>query len=329
MADKEKPCDTFTVIESKIDPGDDGKFIRDAMKAKENRGAIIADSVEDMVTKILKRLDENKNNCNCIKLLRIIAHGSPGSISVGNGRFGKDDDKLINSKEEKGIITTNQKSWEPHLKKLKGKFCKKGEIEFLSCYFGAGEAGRQKLQAVAKVTGTKASGYNTVIKPGGEPASQTDKRFRKVTADPDDKNPPPKADAFESSRSRLSPGKPPMRALQITPPRAMAIVSGKVEFVPSLEGLPPACIIDDPDAIQAMLLQINTLRTIDVGGMGGTVDARLLVQKSDGSNEAYQLREDYFHIGSGRHLSRFHRVSDIGRQWFRQLALAHEKAVAR
>ena len=104
-------------------------------KANHNPGCIRATSKEDMVDKVLDKL----GTCDCIKTLKLVGHGSPGNISVGDGQ-GWESCKHING---------NRNEWEALLSELKGKFCRNAKILLVGCNVGACENGSEKLQELA------------------------------------------------------------------------------------------------------------------------------------------------------------------------------------
>lgn len=138
-------------------------------KANLNTGCIRATSKEDMVNKVLGKLGP----CDCIKTLKLVGHGSPGNISVGDGQ-GWESCKHING---------NRDEWETPLSKLKGKFCKNAKILLVGCNVGACDAGAEKLQELADFFGVtveaptgktysncteEAGSVHQIATPGGE-----------------------------------------------------------------------------------------------------------------------------------------------------------------
>lgn len=111
-------------------------------------GSIDVDSVADMVTKVLAKLDSK--DC-CLKSLTIYGHGSPGDISVGNGQSGTDTNKEINNNE----LTV----WGPEFNKLKARFCPNGSVTLRGCNVGADQAGANKLFAIAQRLGVNVRAF--------------------------------------------------------------------------------------------------------------------------------------------------------------------------
>jgi hypothetical protein len=97
-------------------------------------------STKDMVDKILGRLKEG----DCIKTLNIYGHGRQGRIATGKGNSAPgagNRGQYIDGSGADGNTT----SWEPELKRLKGKFCKGATVNLYGCNVGAGEEGASKL----------------------------------------------------------------------------------------------------------------------------------------------------------------------------------------
>jgi len=94
----------ITVVE---DSANDNGYLTG--KANRNPGCIRATSNEDMVDKVLRKLW----SCDCIRTLKLVGHGSPGNISVGDGQ-GWESRKHING---------NRDEWEAPLSRLRGRFC--------------------------------------------------------------------------------------------------------------------------------------------------------------------------------------------------------------
>jgi hypothetical protein len=114
-------------------------------------GGIEATSVSDMVDKILAKL--TKKGC-CLKELTIIGHASSGDVSVGNGQTGTDPKKNIDG---------NAGVWGPELQRLQGRWCPNARITIGGCHFGAGQAGADKLFAIAQVIGVRVRGFTGFI----------------------------------------------------------------------------------------------------------------------------------------------------------------------
>jgi Domain of unknown function (DUF4347) len=130
-----KECDIIVVEKTESDNGYDwwyGFF---------TGGEIYAESVADLVTKVLAHVTEE--NC-CIKSLTIVGHGCPGTISVGNGQSGTDRNKEIDGNED---------VWGPELDKLKPHLCEGATLYLRGCNVGADAQGADKLHAIARRLG--------------------------------------------------------------------------------------------------------------------------------------------------------------------------------
>jgi len=291
------------------DPEEDRRYLNKARK--DNPGSITAGSLEDMVDKILKRME--KDGCDCIKKLRIIGHGSEGKIIIGKGRDGTDAKKRINDKKSE---------WEDQLAKLKPKFCKKARVEFLACWFGAGEKGAKKLSDLADHMGVTAVGYNVRLIEGGYP----DKKkpgWKEVVAKPG--KPAEKTDRVGIRLPSLKAPRSEFAAFGKNIPDALCVISGLRPV--SVADLPRALYIDDRDNIRALLGQIEYRKVVDARMVGGCVDARLLVVRN-GVATVYDITDDFEHVGPPRQLRRVHPLSPCGRAWIRQLAFLHNAMTA-
>jgi hypothetical protein len=114
-------------------------------------GEIRADSVRDMVDKVLGRLGAG----DCIKQLNLIGHGAPGDISVGAGM------SSIAGKQ----INGDDADWEDQVRRLKGKFCEGAELRLLGCNTGVCDAGAAKLHKLANLLGVTVKGTNRNVYP--------------------------------------------------------------------------------------------------------------------------------------------------------------------
>jgi len=169
----------ITVVE---DSANDNGYLTG--KANRNPGCIRATSNEDMVDKVLRKLW----SCDCIRTLKLVGHGSPGNISVGDGQ-GWESRKHING---------NRDEWEAPLSRLRGRFCPNAKILLVGCNVGACDDGAEKLQELADFFGVtveaptgktygncteEAGSEHQVATPGGErPAhkeSPSDKKKKK------------------------------------------------------------------------------------------------------------------------------------------------------
>src|SRR5215472_4634919 len=128
-----KECE-FVVVDSTVEQGQDGEYLKKARQ--DNPGAILADSVKDMVDKILAKSD--RDQCDCIKKLKIIGNGTIGEIHIGTGRKAPGPEKRINGNNtdmDGKNVGEDRKEWEATLAQLKPKFCKGAEVEILACLF--------------------------------------------------------------------------------------------------------------------------------------------------------------------------------------------------
>jgi hypothetical protein len=305
-----KECE-FTVIDSTVEDGKDGEYLKQARKDNSgSSGTVLADSLKDMVDKILAKFDKDK--CDCIKKLRIIGHGSEGLIIVGKGRHGDDAAKRINNA---------QSEWEEQLKRLKPKLCKKAEIEILACFFGAGEKGAKKLAALANVLDATVIGYNVYTTPGGYPKKVDG--WKKVVASPG--KPPEKVDKVETKLPTFKSRDSTFRRLQQRTPNRVWVTSGSANTL-SRE-VSTIFVMEDGDNIRALLKQIDSIRAVDASLLGGCVDAELWIQYRGMRAQRFEVTDDYQHIGVPGAINRVHSISNCGQSWLRELAFLHQRAV--
>ncbi len=101
-----------------------------------------AESVKDMVDKVLTRLGEGDS----IDRLTLIGHGSPGNLSMGDGK-GHEAGKHI------GI--GNQDEWLDDLDRLKGRFSAGALLTLRGCSTGKGQEGRELIELLHEELGIK------------------------------------------------------------------------------------------------------------------------------------------------------------------------------
>lgn len=280
MADE---CD-LVVIDSTT--GD--AYLKEA-KAK-NAGAILADSVADMVAKILAKV--SSGDCKCIKHLKIIGHGSEGRLIVGSGKTAEKG-KHINGKAE---------DWEPELKKLKNIFCKNAEIEICACFFGATQAGVDKLAKIADVTGATAVGYNVYTWPGGEPKKGT-KGYKKMAVKPGK----PKPKAVDRAESKL----PTLKGLYS---RVPALLRG-----PGASLTVGRTTIRDPRQLKALSESIDP-RRVNGAILGGADDIKIRIADTRGRRYAGFLCEDFRVMRVETRPHEFVALGAMAREWLRDVA---------
>lgn len=109
-------------------------------------------SKEEMVSTVLGQLGEG----DCIQNLYLIGHGSPGNISAGDGK-GHEHCKHING---------DPTDWQDALAPLQGKFCEGAKLHLIGCEVGKGDAGTDKLQALANFLGVTVTAPTVTVKGG-------------------------------------------------------------------------------------------------------------------------------------------------------------------
>lgn len=126
-------------------------------------GEIDASSVEDMVTQIQNDLGER----DCINSLTIIGHGSPGSISVGDGT-GSVEGGYIGG----GTLDSASPAYNPDmvaiLSRLTPLFCEDAQAVLRGCNVGNGLIGEMFVQRLADLWGIKVRAHIGTIRAGGE-----------------------------------------------------------------------------------------------------------------------------------------------------------------
>jgi hypothetical protein len=142
-------------------------------------------STKDMVDKILGRLKEG----DCIKTLNIYGHGRPGRIATGKGYSPPDKSNRGSYIDGTGEAANND-SWEPELKRLKGKFCKGATVNLYACNVGADDEGASKVWDLAKLLGVEVGGAVDKVSAAEDYPPHTGKNWQKAT--PDGKKPEPK-----------------------------------------------------------------------------------------------------------------------------------------
>jgi hypothetical protein len=126
-------------------------------------GEIDVSSVDDMVTQILDSLREG----DCINTLTIIGHGSPGSISVGDGT-GRVEGRYIGG----ATLDPGSPAYNPEMVTLLGRltprFCEDGQAVLRGCNVGNGDLGEMFVQRLADLWGVRVRAHIGTIRAGGE-----------------------------------------------------------------------------------------------------------------------------------------------------------------
>jgi len=101
-----------------------------------------AESVEDMVDKVLARLGEDDS----IGRLTLIGHGSPGNLSMGDQK---------EHVEGKHIGIANQDEWGEDIDRLKPRFSNDALLTLRGCNAGRGSEGRELVDLLHAKLGVK------------------------------------------------------------------------------------------------------------------------------------------------------------------------------
>jgi len=110
--------------------------------ARMRSGESKAESVKDMVDKVLARLGEDDS----ILRLTLIGHGSPGNLSMGDGK----------SREVgKHIGIDNPDEWVDELERLRDRFSSDALLTLRGCKAGEGSRGRRLVDLLHAKLGVK------------------------------------------------------------------------------------------------------------------------------------------------------------------------------
>jgi len=259
----------ITVVEDS--ENDNGYLVQ---KAEHNPGCIRATSKEDMVNKVLNRL----RFCDCIKTLKLVGHGSPGNISVGDGQ-GWESCKHING---------NRDEWEAPLSRLKGKFCKNARILLVGCHVGACESGRQKLQELADFF------WATIEAPTGNTygncteESGSEHQIATPGGDPPPHKESPSDQKKKKERKPMGEQKMPLKVEEI-----QSIGIHPAQLAGELESSKDAsCIYSEMQDIEKFLSGIDFSHTVDGKGLGADYDAHVFITVK-GEVKEYRICADF------------------------------------
>ena len=105
-----------------------------------------------MIDKVLARLGEG----DCIGRLTLIGHGSPGNLSMGDGR-GQEVGKHI------GI--RNRGEWIDEIGRLRGRFAAEALLTLRGCRAGRGPEGRELVELLHERLGVRVRAPTGVTTP--------------------------------------------------------------------------------------------------------------------------------------------------------------------
>lgn len=259
----------ITVVE---DSANDNGYLTG--KANHNPGSIRATSKEDMVDKVLDKL----GMCGCIRTLKLVGHGSPGNISVGDGQ-GWESCKHING---------NRDEWEEPLSKLKGRFCKNARILLVGCNVGACENGAEKLQELADFFGA------TVEAPTGKTygnCTEEDGSEHQI-ATPGGETPPHKESPSDKKKKKeAKPGGEQMMPFRIEEIKSIGIHPAQLaRELKSYEDA--AYMFSDQESIKQFVSGIDFSHTVDGEGLGADYNAYVFINLM-GSVKEYRICADF------------------------------------
>lgn len=269
--------------------------------AKRFPKAIKVSGKEDMKDKILKHIKKNK--C-CIKKLIIMGHGSEGNISTGDGR------KWESCKH----IDGNKSEWEPILKDLKGKFCKKAEITLFGCKTGAGTKGAAKLQTLADFFGVPVRAPTRTVKGSEDEGSIKKDEWQRAVP----KGKTPKVKAGKNILEKGQKGK----GIDAGNVRKMAVYDAKGKEVAE-EQEQVKFNIENPELIRRLIGSIDFEQAFNGTALGADDSAYVYMLLKDGGVSDYYLTLDWRYFGEvvEKGVYTIYPISPEGTELFKEVAI--------
>lgn len=249
---------TIIVVESS--PNDKSQFL--TYRAKGSPDSLRPTSTEDMVNKILGALKEGEK----IERLEIFGHGYDGYISVGAGEL-PEALKRINGNPE----------WEPHLKRLKGKFTTNAEIFLGGCHTGAGVDGANKLKKLADLLGVAVSASNGLVyaNSAGSWWEETGAVHQRATPD----KPAPKAIPYPSDLSKTKAMETPGFSLMNVRKDITAIYLHAADRRLTVETARSASHqFKTPALVDGILTGINFTKPANILGLASIINAKIFFE---------------------------------------------------
>lgn len=278
----------------------DGKEIDNGFLWKVSNGylkdAIKAESVEDMVAKVLASLEAG----DCIKSLALVGHGASGNVSVGDGSRWKPGKH----------IDGNRAEWEKPLTKLCDKFCKEAEeieILLLGCDTGVCDGGAQKMFDLAKFFKDCAKGakgkfcvYGTKRKSAEdvEDAIRNKRRDHLVSVCSDSAAVP--ACLAPVSKDGLKEKEKPPREIPRPQPSEFSSVAFRDSRTVAGARSPLAVLIPPPITVRGFLGLYDLTKAYEPAGLPRDIDGQAVLVRRDGSTEAANISFDFAGIEFAR-----------------------------
>lgn len=257
---------TIIVVESS--PNDKSQFL--TYRAKGAPDSLRPVSTEDMVNKILSSLKEGEK----IERLEIFGHGYDGYISVGAGEL-PEASKRINGNPE----------WEPHLKKLKGKFTSNAEVFLGGCHTGAGVDGANKLKKLADLWGVAVSASNGLVYANSAGAWWEEAGAVRQRATPDKPAPKPLAYPSDLSKTKSMAESESLSLLNVRNDITAIYLQALDKPLPG--GLPINAThqFKGPEKIDSILNGINFAKPANIIGLASIINARIFFAMGDKMEE--------------------------------------------
>jgi hypothetical protein len=247
---------TITVVESS--PNDKSQFL--TYRAKGAPDSLRPVSTEDMVNKILSSLKEGEK----IERLEIFGHGYDGYISVGAGEL-PEALKRINGNPE----------WEPHLKKLKGKFTNNAEVFLGGCHTGAGVDGANKLKKLADLWGVAVSASNGLVYANSAGAWWEETGAVRQRATPDKPAPKPLAYPSDLSKTKSMSDAESLSLLNVRNDITAIYLQALDKPLPGGLPLNATHQFKGPDKVNTILNGINFAKPASIIGLASIINARI------------------------------------------------------
>jgi hypothetical protein len=247
-----------TIIVVENSPNDKSQFL--TYRAKGAPDSLRPVSTEDMVNKILGSLKEGEK----IERLEIFGHGYDGYISVGAGEL-PEAHKRINGNPE----------WEPHLKKLKGKFTNNAEVFLGGCHTGAGVDGANKLKKLADLWGVAVSASNGLVYANSTGAWWEETGSVRQRATPDKPAPKPLAYPSDLSKTKSMSDAESLSLLNVRNDITAIYLQAMDKPLPGGLPLNATHQFKGPDKVSTILNGINFAKPANIIGLASIINARI------------------------------------------------------
>ena len=264
---------TLIVVENSAN--DKSQFL--TYRAKGAPGSLRPTSTEDMVNKILASLKEGEK----IERLEIFGHGYDGYISVGAGEL-PEAGKRINGNPE----------WEPHLKKLRGKFTANAEVYLWGCHTGAGADGAAKLKKLADLWGVAVTASTGLVYANESGAWWEEKGAQRQRATHDKPAPPalPYPSDLVKSKSMSAPES--LSLLNIRKDITTISLHRADKPLPGEQPQQASYQFSTPGQVEEILSGIQFSRPANIIGLASIINARIFFT-AGGKTEEFVLLGGY------------------------------------